>query len=359
MHRGRPPRVDGASPVAGVRSPRSRSRRQETGSARPRRRGRDGKEKPTREDRRVPENSFHRAGGVGRQEVRGDQPGAGRSRSSASWKRPTYVVSKIEQKDRQERPPAPFTTSTLQQQACAPPSLRRQADDDDRPAAVRRRGTGRRGLGRPHHLHAYRQHAPLRRCAVSRAASTSRRPTATRTCPRSRTPTPPARDARTPTKRSGRPTCRYTPERSAKFLPQDQLQLYTLIYNRFVACQMKPADLRGHQRRSHGRRRACFKARARSLKFDGYRKVWHAAGKQEDALLPPMKRARTLDLLDLTPTQHFTEPPPRLQRSVAGQDARKGRHRPAEHLRDDHQQDSGTRVRRAEGTPILRDRRWA
>ena len=35
-----------------------------------------------------------------------------------------YVVAKIEQKDRQEKPPAPFTTSTLQQQArcgCATP----------------------------------------------------------------------------------------------------------------------------------------------------------------------------------------------------------------------------------------------
>ena len=47
------------------------------------------------------------------------------------------------------------------------------------------------------------------------------------------------------------------------------------------------------------------------LKFDGYRRCWPRRGKQEDALLPAVAEQQTLDLLDLEPTQHFTQPPPR------------------------------------------------
>src|SRR5207302_8755607 len=64
----------------------------------------------------------------------------------------------------------------------------------------------------------------------------------------------------------------YTPERVAAYLPQDQLRLYTLIYNRFVASQMTPAvfavtnvDVRAAD--------GVFKAQGKILKFDGYRRV--------------------------------------------------------------------------------------
>jgi DNA topoisomerase-1 len=54
-----------------------------------------------------------------------------------------------------------------------------------------------------------------------------------------------------------------------------------------------------------------FKARGKVMKFDGYRRVLAPAGKQEDALLPPLAEKQALDLLKLNATQHFTEPPPR------------------------------------------------
>src|SRR6266704_3080751 len=102
----------------------------------------------------------------------------------------------------------------------------------------------------------------------------------------------------------------YTPERVAPFLPQEQLRLYTLIYNRFVASQMTPAvfavtnvDVKAAD--------GVFKAQGKVLKFDGYRRVLAPVGKQEDALLPRLTERQALDLLDLTPTQHFTQPPPR------------------------------------------------
>ena len=54
-----------------------------------------------------------------------------------------------------------------------------------------------------------------------------------------------------------------------------------------------------------------FKTQGKILRFDGYRRVLPPGGKQEDALLPALNTGQTLDLLDLNPTQHFTQPPPR------------------------------------------------
>ena len=102
---------------------------------------------------------------------------------------------------------------------------------------------GAEGTGRPHHLHANRQHARLRRgarrpCAAHIQASLRRRTT----CPTSRTASRRARAPRRPTRRSARPTCRTPRSASAALgLHGDQLRLYTLIYNRFVASQMTPA----------------------------------------------------------------------------------------------------------------------
>ena len=101
----------------------------------------------------------------------------------------------------------------------------------------------------------------------------------------------------------------YTPDRVAKFLPQEQLRLYTLIYTRFVACQMKPAVFAVTSVTVQAALGA-FRTQGRTLKFDGFRRVL-VPGKQEDTLLPPMKEKDPLDLLKLDPTQHFTEPPPR------------------------------------------------
>src|SRR4029077_4692124 len=108
-----------------------------------------------------------------------------------------------------------------------------------------------------------------------------------------------------------RPTdLQYTPERVARSLPQDQLRLYTLIYNRFVASQMTPAifaitnvEIKAAE--------GLFKAQGKVLKFDGYRRVLAPGGKQEDALLPALREQQLLALVRLNSSQHFTEPPPR------------------------------------------------
>ncbi len=53
-----------------------------------------------------------------------------------------------------------------------------------------------------------------------------------------------------------------------------------------------------------------FKATGRVMKFDGYRRVL-PPGKREDVTLPVLAERQKLDRLDLTASQHFTQPPPR------------------------------------------------
>jgi len=101
-----------------------------------------------------------------------------------------------------------------------------------------------------------------------------------------------------------------TPEAVRGRLSIDQNKLYSLIYRRAVASQMTPAVF-AVTNVSVGAGEGVFKAQGKILKFDGHRRVLAPAGKQEDALLPSLAVDMPLDLHELAPTQHFTQPPPR------------------------------------------------
>jgi DNA topoisomerase I len=100
------------------------------------------------------------------------------------------------------------------------------------------------------------------------------------------------------------------PEQIKGRLTIDQYKLYSLIYRRAVASQMTPAVF-AVTNVSIEAGEGLFKAQGKILKFDGHRRVLAPAGKQEDALLPTLTVGMPLDLLELNPTQHFTQPPPR------------------------------------------------
>ena len=95
-------------------------------------------------------------------------------------------------------------------------ALHRQAHDGARAAPLRRRRARRRGPDRPHHLHAYRLDAHLRRRDDGGARSTSPRRTAPSTCRESRTSTATRSARRTPTRRSARRSMEWTPEQVAE-----------------------------------------------------------------------------------------------------------------------------------------------
>jgi DNA topoisomerase-1 len=109
-----------------------------------------------------------------------------------------------------------------------------------------------------------------------------------------------------------------TPDSVSRYLGKDELKLYRLIWQRFVASQMNPAiydqttiDIEAG--------RFLFRATGSVLKFDGFLKVYEE-GRDEKAEddadeaarnLPLVATGEQLKLNAVTPEQHFTEPPPR------------------------------------------------
>ena len=109
----------------------------------------------------------------------------------------------------------------------------------------------------------------------------------------------------------------YAPEEIKQFLSPDEYKLYKLIWQRFVASQMKPAVF-DQTSVEIGADKYLFKATGSVLKFDGFLKVY-AEGKDEkdeedeelEHKLPTITEGEILQLNKLTPDQHFTQPLPR------------------------------------------------
>ncbi|MBM4262201.1 MAG: type I DNA topoisomerase [Deltaproteobacteria bacterium] len=151
-----------------------------------------------------------------------------------------------------------------------------------------------------------------------------------------------------------RPTSlEYTPERVRRHLRRDMFQLYSLIWDRFVASQMVPAvyDQTAFEIPVN---EAVFRATGQQIKFDGFMKVY-IEGRDEraaeangadnnnnndndevddtqdsDGLLPDLQQGDILKLLSMEPRQHFTQPPPRFtQASLIKELDEKGIGRPS------------------------------
>jgi DNA topoisomerase I len=121
-----------------------------------------------------------------------------------------------------------------------------------------------------------------------------------------------------------RPTSmEWDPERVASHLEREELALYTLIWNRFVASQMASAvydatsvDIEAATCR--------FRATGQVLKFDGFIRVYtegqddRTPADDEDAegQLPPLTEGEVVQLRELLPEQHFTQPPPRFTQAT-------------------------------------------
>jgi len=104
---------------------------------------------------------------------------------------------------------------------------------------------------------------------------------------------------------------RRTPESVKNFLDTKQERIYGLIWRRFMASQMKEAlfDATTVDINSDSKTVYTFRANGSVLKFDGFLKVYPAH--IEDVILPNLQEKEKLDLEKITPSQHFTQPPPR------------------------------------------------
>ncbi len=103
-----------------------------------------------------------------------------------------------------------------------------------------------------------------------------------------------------------------TPDQMQKSLNRDQLRLYRLIWERFLASRMSPADLKATAVEiSQGK--ITFRATGSVVPFDGFLRVTAVSDDEEEGggIMPPVAVGDRLSLAELTPDQHFTEPPPR------------------------------------------------
>ncbi|TKI71781.1 type I DNA topoisomerase [Lysinibacillus mangiferihumi] len=105
-----------------------------------------------------------------------------------------------------------------------------------------------------------------------------------------------------------------TPDELKTVLSRDQLRLYRLIWERFIASQMAPAvldtvavDLQNND--------ALFRANGSQVKFAGFMKLYIEGTddqtEETTKLLPEMEIGDQVTSLEIEPKQHFTQPPPR------------------------------------------------
>jgi DNA topoisomerase-1 len=107
-----------------------------------------------------------------------------------------------------------------------------------------------------------------------------------------------------------RPTSPDLPPALVKpFLKKEEHDLYTLIWNRFIASQMSPARVEETEFSIRSGRYE-FKAKGEVIRFDGYYVLYPNLNK-EAVLLPKAQPGETLRLIDLESKQNFTQPPPR------------------------------------------------
>ena len=109
-----------------------------------------------------------------------------------------------------------------------------------------------------------------------------------------------------------RPTSvKRTPEMMKQYLTAEEYKLYKAIWNRFVASQMADAvydtvtiDIKANN--------YMFRATGSTLKFDGFMKVYSIQDEDtKEPKLPVLVQGDNLNLLEVVPEQHFTEPPAR------------------------------------------------
>jgi DNA topoisomerase-1 len=131
-----------------------------------------------------------------------------------------------------------------------------------------------------------------------------------------------------------RPTSPHrTPESVKSHLSAQQFRVYQLVWQRFIASQMRPALLdqttvdvaagQPDQLKSSEQAPYLFRATGSVVMFPGFMAVYQAgrddgdeADELEKGALPPLAAGEDLDLLRLIPEQHFTQPPPRFSEAA-------------------------------------------
>ncbi len=228
---------------------------------------------------------------------------------------PKYRIRSIETKRTTSKPNAPFITSTLQQAAAY--QLGFSLDRTMRVAQQLYEGIdiqgaeGQTGLityMRTDSTHLSGEALNMARSYIGQAWGDEYLPEKPNFYASSNKAAQEAHEAIRPTDVS------ITPKRVRNSLSDEQFKLYRLIWERFLASQMTPAQWDSTtiliEAVDDATPIAVLKATGRKLVFDGFLKaVGIPAG--NDLILPDLKEKQPLGPMQVDPTQHFTAPPPR------------------------------------------------
>jgi len=236
----------------------------------------------------------------------------GRLHAVGEAPRVDYRVQSVQSRTSRNRPPAPFTTASMQQAAAV--QLRFSASRTMRVAQQLYEGVevaGEGSVGLITYMRTDSTNVAAQALGQAReyigAAYGAKYLPETPNVYRSGRRAQAAHEAVRPT------DVTRTPGSLRQALTAEQWKLYDLIWRRFVACQMSPAewnvteiDIAAQTKLG----KAVFKAVGRQLAFDGYLKV---AGmpRQDEQMLPALSEGAALAPVTILPTQHFTQPPPR------------------------------------------------
>jgi DNA topoisomerase-1 len=254
--------------------------------------------------------------------------------------RSTYVVADVRRGERKRRPAPPFITSTMQQEASR--RLGFTARRTMRTAQQLYEGIDLGGQGTVGLITYMRTDSPY----VAAVAQAEARDFITRRYGKDYLP-PKAPQYKTQAKGAQeaheaiRPTSVFREPSVVKpFLTREQYRLYTLIWQRFVASQMAHAIydtmsvdviadsewqfaqsqlVSADQLAAISRQPTyLFRASGSQIKFPGFLAVYEetrdedaAADEEAGAILPDLDAGEVVDLVQLMPEQHFTQPPPR------------------------------------------------
>ncbi len=244
-------------------------------------------------------------------------PGTGEDARAAveAAKAGKWLIKEVKKRDRKQQPPAPFTTSRLQQDAA-----RAYRFTAKRTMSVAQRLYEGKELGSDGAvgLITYMRTDSTRisddaianlRAFISNQYGDNYLPAK----PREFKKKGRAQDAH----EAIRPTSMdYPPDVVKDFLEPDEYKLYSLIWKRFVACQMQPAIWASTTMDIEAGGDAIFRATGSILRFDGYTAVYQKAKGADDVedeagRLPDLPAGTEVNMVSAVAKQHHTQPPPR------------------------------------------------
>lgn len=226
---------------------------------------------------------------------------------TASVKNDTFVISSIETKERRSATPPPFMTSTLQQVASS--KLGFTPKKTMMVAQVLYEGVktpnGTSGVityMRTDSLNLAAEAVDAVRGVIENRFGKKYLPSEPKVYTKKAKGAQEAHEAIRPTMLD------FTPEIAQSFLKPDEIKLYRLIYERFMACQMNDAVFEQQSIIFSGKENE-YRASGRKLIFEGFYALTGAEDK--DKLLPVLKEGENAVVQSIKPEQHFTEPPAR------------------------------------------------